>query len=330
MNYLITGCNSIVGRKLINAISQKKPDAFFYLFSRDKDYTKELFKDLKCFIFDDFSQLSEAKGHVFDFILHFGEDENIYEQSWSEENKKNILELNRQLNVDIKEYVDSITRKPVKVIAFSTIDRYGFQIYKLDKENALRHNFGPSCNEYFFPSRVDGFLPHTLATQNEDMFTFMCFNGMKPILVRMGTILDRESVAIKHWAKRIKQFRITKLGTGYEPFNWIHSDDAVLGIMQLLSGDLSNFGYKAFNLVASADPLGKTTIKDFCFSLSLVHGYKPFVKVPDCVLSRVYGEKLLKLTQGHYVHTQNMKNIYFKPKYDTLIKALFEIYGDKN
>lgn len=326
MNFLITGCTGIIGRKLIAHLSITVENAFFYLYAPDKEYTNQLFNGVSGVVFSEFSQLS-TKTNI-DYVIHLGEDHSNFKKKWSADNVAALLEDNRRLNVHLREYLQKLKFFPKRVVFGTTVDCYGYSYRKHDDNKCLAYIYRTPFHEGDFPSPISTSLPHLICQQNELFAWIMHKTGMNIAIVRMGIVLDRQSLMIQHYAKLLQMFRVGKIGCGYQPFNWVHSQDAVNGLIHILDADMSNVSSKIFNLVSASSPKDKTSFQDFCFCLSLIKKYKSFVGLPEGFVKLFFGEKVYKFTQGHYVYSENLIKIGYKIEYDTIHKALFQIHSE--
>lgn len=324
MNYLITGCNKNLGRNLIEQIGQLDSNAFFYLFSSSKDYTKAIFNDVSCLIFTNFLQLIEIKDIQLDYVIHLGENTPLMMKSWDQVNQIALLEASRQLNVDLREYLQSLETTPKRLLFASSVDYYGFTYTRHDREACINFKFGFSVNEGFFSSSTQTFACR-YAQQSELYAWLMKSSGIETVIMRFGFVLDQKFTDLGDYVGLMDKFRMSSIGSGYQPLNWIHIDDAVSALLYLLSVDLRSTKDKVFNIVASTNKSDITHFGDLGFLVSFLRDRKYWFKLPESLALSVMGEKALKYTQTQHVYSRNLPHIGFEPKFKRLIDALYDL-----
>ncbi|KAM6948670.1 epimerase family protein SDR39U1-like [Aplochiton taeniatus] len=148
----------------------------------------------------------------------------------------------------------------------------------------------------------------------------------KQVVIRPGAVLGRDGGAIKQMMMPFWMGLGGTLGSGRQPFPWIHVSDLAGIIAHALesSPDPPSPEPQVFNGVAPT----QNTNYEFTKELGRVLRRPTVFPVPGFVMDALLGsERAVVLTQGQYVVPERTVSSGFKYKYPDLGSALKEIVG---
>ncbi|XP_068197345.1 epimerase family protein SDR39U1 [Antennarius striatus] len=148
----------------------------------------------------------------------------------------------------------------------------------------------------------------------------------KQFIIRPGAVLGRDGGAIKQMLLPFWLGLGGTLGSGSQPFPWIHVTDLAEMIVHALEtpGDETSPSPQVFNGVAPA----LNTNYEFTKALGQVLRRPTIIPVPGFVMNALLGsERAVVLTQGQKVIPKKTKEAGFEYKYPDLTSALKEIVG---
>lgn len=148
-----------------------------------------------------------------------------------------------------------------------------------------------------------------------------------PYLSPPGVVLGRDGGAMKQMLLPFWLGLGGTLGSGRQPFPWIHVSDLAGIIAHALehTGEVSNPSPQVFNGVAPA----LNTNYEFTKELGRVMRRPTILPVPGFVINTLMGsERAMVLTQGQKVIPKRTQEAGYQYKYPDLSSALMEIVGN--
>lgn len=132
--------------------------------------------------------------------------------------------------------------------------------------------------------------------------------------LRIGAVLSENGGALSKMKPLFKWGLGAPLGTGQQPFTWIHEDDLVMAILHILDHKLNG----AYNICGE-------TVSNRVFSLALskaVHRWMLPIPVPAFLMRLILGEMSEMLLNGVNTNAQKLKDTGFDFKYKDIDSAL--------
>ncbi|XP_068604577.1 epimerase family protein SDR39U1 [Brachionichthys hirsutus] len=148
----------------------------------------------------------------------------------------------------------------------------------------------------------------------------------KQVVIRPGAVLGRDGGAMKQVLLPFWLGLGGTLGSGRQPFPWIHVTDLAGIIVHALENpeDAPSPSPQVLNGVAPA----LNTNREFTKALGRVLGRPTVIPIPAFLINALLGsERALVLTQGQKVLPKKTQEAGFEYKYLDLVSALAEIVG---
>lgn len=143
--------------------------------------------------------------------------------------------------------------------------------------------------------------------------------GIRRPIIRTGVVLDKEEGALSRMAFPFKLFAGGPLGSGKQPFPWIHLYDEVQAIRFLIDNDAAT---GAFNLAAPQ----VLTNGDFSRVLGKVLHRPSIVPVPGFAFEMMFGEVSTVLLTGQNTPPNKLIDLGFAFSFPQAEAALENIY----
>lgn len=295
---LITGASGLVGNKLILALFKKGHTDINILTRNPKDYKHAL--PVKAFLWD-------PKRNTIDKNSLNGRDTIInlagssIDQRWTKKNKISIIESRTQSTKLIMESIKD-SQEQVKVINASAIGYYGNTQKIVDETDSSGTNFLAKVCEKWEKSALDNKPKNT-----------------KLHLLRIGVVLSKDGGMLKKILPLYKNNLGGKIGSGKQFLSWIHIDDLVNIIIDLIENERSE---TIINAVAS-QPVSNALLSQTL--ASTLNRFNLF-SVPEFIIKNVLGEMSQIILGGQHVESLFLKNHKdVKLKFPNLNMALTDL-----
>ncbi len=299
---LITGGTGLVGSNLIPKLVDKGYDV--RILSRSKKKSDK--KNISYYTWNIKEQTIENGALVgVDYIIHLA-GAGIADKKWTYERKKLIISSRvASLNLLYKE-VEKITAKPKKIISASGIGYYG----------------AVTKDKIFEESDASGtdFVADVCVKWEDGAKQFESLN-ISYFVPRIGVVLSDKGGALDRIKIPTKLNVGAPLGSGKQYMPWIHIDDLASVLMYAIENEQITGVY---NAVGDEH----VTNKVFSKKLAKVMGKAFFMPhVPAFMLKLVFGEMANIILEGSRVSNSQLKNEGFSFKYNTLEKALNNLFN---
>jgi hypothetical protein len=303
MKIALTGATGFVGSRLVAKLSQNTHT--LVILSRNLDRARRLFPPTT------FPQL-ELVGYSplesgdwqqavagCDAVINLA-GEPIAER-WSLEHKKAILESRQIGTRKIVEAIAKADPKPQILINPSAIGYYG------SSETATFTEKSPPGSDFL----ADVCQKWEAEAQKAKEF------GVRPIIIRFGIVLG-DGGALSKMLTPFKLFAGGPLGNGRQWFSWIHREDLVNLIIEVLNRtDLEGI----FNGTAP----NPVRMSQFCATLGEILHRPSWLPVPDFALELLLGEASKVILEGQQVLPEATLATGFRYQFATLKPALSNI-----
>ncbi|GAB4308020.1 MAG: TIGR01777 family oxidoreductase [Phototrophicales bacterium] len=223
---------------------------------------------------------------------------------WTMERKDLILKSRVHSGNAVTEAVQAATQKPKAVIQASAVGYYG------------NHPFDVEITEDSPPG--NDFLAD-VCQQWEASTAPVEELGVRRAIIRTGVVLSDQGGALPRQALPFKLFAGGPIGSGKQPFPWIHLDDEVRAIRFLIEqGNASG----AFNLTGPE----AVTNQEFSKALGKALNRPSFIPTPGFIFKIAFGEVSKLLTEGQRAIPKKLMDMGFQFRYPTAQQALYAIY----
>jgi len=218
---------------------------------------------------------------------------------WSPEKKKRIMESRVETTKAVVESFRQSEKRPSLLINASAVGYYG-------------HCGDETVTEDSPPG--SDFLA-TVCVKWEEAATDAGALGLRVVILRFGTVLDRDGGALPRMMKPFKMFLGGWLGSGRQWFPWIHRVD-IAGMIRFIINNESLSG--VFNATSPE------TVTNLEFSKTLARVlHRPCIfPVPGLVLRLALGEFGNVLLTGQKAVPERMLKAGYKFRYPRLEEAL--------
>ena len=222
-------------------------------------------------------------------------------ERWTTEYKKAILE-SRQLGTQkIVQAISQANAKPSVLINASAIGYYG------TSETATFDENSPPGSDFL--AQVCQAWEAEAAKVKE--------LGVRLAILRIGIVLG-EGGALARMIPPFKLFAGGPLGNGKQWFSWIHLDDLVNLIWEILQ-------HPEFEGIFNATSLNPVRMSELCQTLGEVLNRPSWLPVPDFALELLLGESAKVVLEGQQVLPARLQMAGFRYQYSTLKQALTAI-----
>jgi uncharacterized protein (TIGR01777 family) len=208
MRIAVTGATGGIGRRLVATLLERGDEVT--VLTRDPERARSTLGDVRAYAWDAASTAPAAALEGRDAVVHLAGES--VDQRWTEDAKTRILGSRQD---GTRHLVDGIAEahgdaRPLALIAGSAVGYYGDR----GADGELDETAGPG----------DGFLPDVCAAWEAESHRAEAL-GLRVCCVRTGIVLDPAHGALKTLTKVAKFGVSGPLGSGKQPFPWIHIVD---------------------------------------------------------------------------------------------------------
>ncbi|WP_319589901.1 TIGR01777 family oxidoreductase [uncultured Draconibacterium sp.] len=225
-------------------------------------------------------------------------------QRWTEKNKEIIYDSRVVTTRNVVAAINGLpnSQRPKKVVSASAIGIYKSGYSHTEESHNLDEGF---------VGKVVKDWENSLNDLSSDV---------QKVIFRLGVVFGRESQTIKNMLLPFKLGLGGKIGSGEQPFPFIHEEDVVSAFVWATEQYQSN---ETFNLSAPEN----ISNKEFTRSLANQLNRPAFFTIPAFALQLIYGEAASLLTQSPEVSSEKIQNAGFEFNYPNINSALKEILG---
>jgi uncharacterized protein (TIGR01777 family) len=221
---------------------------------------------------------------------------------WTPQRKELLLKSRIEPTKALVEAILKHPKKPSVLINASAVGYYG-NVPKFDVTETA--------------TRGSGFLAR-LVGEWEQEARVLSAEGVRVVFPRFGVVLDSDGGALPRLLIPFRFYAGGWLGDGNQWFPWVHREDAVRAIIQMLG----NTALSGPVNVAAPDAV---TMKEFCATIGKVINRPSWLPVPAFVLRILLGEMADMLLTGQRVIPQKLLAVKFGFLYPTAEFALRSI-----
>ncbi|XP_021286115.1 epimerase family protein SDR39U1 homolog, chloroplastic [Herrania umbratica] len=222
---------------------------------------------------------------------------------WSPEIKKEIKQSRVRVTTKVVDLINNSPQgvRPTVLVNATAVGYYG------TSETQVFDESSPSGNDYL--AQVCREWEGTALKVSKDV---------RLTLIRIGVVLGKDGGALAKMIPLFMMFAGGPLGSGQQWFSWIHLDD----IVNLICEVLSNPSYEGVINGTAPNPV---RLSEMCEHLGNVMGRPSWLPVPDFALKAVLGEGASVVLEGQRVLPAKAKELGFLFKYPYVKDALKSI-----
>ena len=305
MKVAITGATGFVGRRLVERLIQEGHD--MVLFVRDAAKAQKIFRQTSTDKIDIVTYQPKQSGEwqpllaACDGVVNLA-GEPLFDERWNSNSKQEILDSRSIGTEKVVEAIGAAETKPQVLVSASAVGYYG-----TSETATFDESSGPGSD---FLAKV--------CTAWEDAAQQVKSHGVRLGIVRIGIVLGPKGGALARMLPPFELFGGGPIGTGKQWVPWVHRDDLVNLIIQILTQSTMEGVFNA----TSPNP---KRMKDFSNTLGAVIKRPSWLPVPGFALELLLGEAAQVVLEGQNVQPKNTQAAGFQYQYPDLKGALNQI-----
>ena len=297
MNIMISGGTGLLGTALTKSFLADGHKVF--ILSRTD--TKR--SDVQIIKWD--ARTTEGWGHLvneMNVIIHLaGRSTSAW--PWSAANKKSFEDSRILPGLALAQAIQEATRRPSLFLQVSGINHYGLQ-------GGLADETTPPGDDFLAQLTVKW----EAATQSVEGL------GVRRLVLRTPPVLSRDNVIMKLIALPVQLFVGGPIGSGKQPFPWIHIKDWVSAVRYLMADESARGVY---NMIAPS----QTSLADFTKILANVLHRPYWFPVPAFLMRNVLGEMSVLILEGRYSQPKRLLESGYTFQFPGPREALTDLFG---
>ena len=218
---------------------------------------------------------------------------------WTESKKRGMHESRIGSTAMIIDAIEKAAVRPEVFISSSAVGYYGVSVMQPIDESA------PPGDDFLARLVVDW---ENEARKAEQL-------GVRVVMIRTGIVLDPNQGALSKLLPPFRFFVGGPIASGRQPFPWIHVDDEVASILWAID-------QKSISGPVNLSAPGIVDNREFSRVLGEVLGRPSWLPVPGFVLSLIFGEGSIILTEGQRMVPRKLLDSGFEFRHPTLKEAL--------
>jgi len=248
------------------------------------------------------NDLDQIETQQIDYVINLA-GENIGAKRWTEQRKQQLIYSRVAVTEQLYQWLEQRQIFPKCIISGSAIGYYG-----IDPQEQWKL----VCDENTPPQAI--FMSELCKKWEQAALKFSQQNTK---IIRLGVVFGQGGI-LPQMLLPIRLNAVAKIGSGQQPMVWIHIQDVLNAMVFLLQ---SNHRQKVYNLVAPE----QINQQRFAQIASHILKRKPFMRMPKCVFTSMFGEQAQLILNGQYVVPKALLEQGFQFQYPDLNVALTEI-----
>ena len=297
MNIMISGGTGLLGTALTKSLLADGHKVF--ILSRTD--TKR--SDVQIIKWD--ARTTDGWGHLvneMDVVIHLaGRSTSAW--PWSAANKKSFEDSRILPGLALAQAIQAATRRPSLFVQVSGINHYGL--------------YGDLADETTPPG--EDFLAQ-LTVKWEGATQSVEGLGVRRLVLRTPPVLSRDNVIMKLIALPVQLFVGGPIGSGKQPFPWIHIKDWVSAVRYLMTDESARGVY---NMIAPS----QTSLADFTKILANVLHRPYWFPVPAFLMRNVLGEMSVLILEGRFSQPKRLLESGYTFQFPGPREALTDLFG---
>ncbi|ATO18475.1 TIGR01777 family protein [Acinetobacter sp. LoGeW2-3] len=250
----------------------------------------------------------ELHSNQIDYVINLA-GENIGAQRWTDERKETLLNSRLDTTRRLYEFLKKNQIFPRRILSTSAVGYYG-----IDPEEQWQQ----VCTE---ESAAQQIFMSQLCAQWEQLA--LSYTDQNTKIMRFGVVLGRKGGLLPQILMPIKLNLFGKIGSGRQPFSWVHIQD-LLSVMDFLMHEQTT--PDIFNVVAPE----KTSQLYFSQTAARVLNRKPLFCLPGIFMKWLLGEQSQLILNGQYVRPKALQDAGFKFEFPTIKEALIDLVDKRS
>ena len=307
MRVIISGGTGFIGSRLSNDLAAEGHEVI--VLSRSPALSEGLAKNVRIEGWD--AKTASGWGYLVngaDAIVNLAganlAGTGFFPSRWTDERKKVIIDSRVNSGKAIVEAVEQAESKPGILIQSSAVGYYGTQPFNVDITEE-----SPAGNDWLAQ----------VCQQWEATTAAVETMGVRRVIIRSGAVLSFEDGALQRLALPYQMFVGGPMGSGKQPFAWIHPADEV-GAIKFLIRNMEASG--PFNLTAPHP----VTNAEFGRTLGEVMGRPSLIPVPGFAINTMFGEVATVVLEGQKALPKRLQELGYQFKFPTVEAALRDLY----
>lgn len=298
MHILITGGTGLIGRQLCTALLAEGYE--LTVLSRSPDSVPaKCGANVKAM-----ANLAEWQSdRTFDAVINLA-GEPIVDARWTKQRKQMLWDSRVTLTEQLVQRIAAAQHKPALLLSGSAIGYYG------DRGDAALDEMAPAGADF----------PAQLCKAWEDAALAAEASGVRVCLLRTGLVLSRHGGLLGRMKLPFRLGLGARLGNGKQWMSWIHIDDYVAILLELLRDEHTSGPY---NMTA---PQPETN-REFTATLARALHRPALFNVPSWLLKSIMGESACLLLEGQKVLPQKIESADYHFVFEKLADALQDVLG---
>jgi uncharacterized protein (TIGR01777 family) len=257
------------------------------------------------------ARTAEGWGHLADgadaIVNLAGENlagHDFFPARWTEARKQLLRDSRINAGQAILEAVQQAANKPRVVVQASAVGYYG------SHENSVKLAEDAPAGDDFLGK---------ICIEWEDSTKAVESLGVRHVVTRGGVVLSFQEGALTRLALPFRLFAGGPMGSGQQPFPWIHPADQAAATRFLIENESAG---GAFNLAAPE----ATTNGEFAKILGKVMGRPALIPVPGFALRLMFGEVASVVLEGQRAVPQQLLDLGYSFRFPTAEATLRDLY----
>lgn len=300
---LITGGTGLIGNALTDVLTSKGYSVI--VLTRKLPVNTSANVNVQYALWDiEKSYIDENAWKKADYIVHLA-GANVFDQRWTENYKKTILESRTKTGKLISEYVDRFPEKIRAVISSSAIGWYG-----PDKDGMAFTEEAPAD---------ENFLGQTCRLWEESLQPIVK-TGKRLVIVRTGIVLSKRGGAYAEFRKPVAMNVSPIFGSGKQIVSWIHIND----LCNIFVNTIENEIYEGVYNAVAPHPVSNRHLVAL-LAQSLGKKFTLPLPLPTFLLKIILGEGSIEILKSTTVSCQKLLNAGFIFRFNNIQEALNDL-----
>ena len=300
MNIFMTGGTGLIGKALTSQLLNDGHSVT--IMTRNIHRARQAFpkSDNDIRLVDNCDQL--AGNHDYDAIVNLA-GAPILEKRWTKRRKKKLLDSRVSLTQSLISKLKVSPQKPTVFVSGSAIGYYG------DTGDQIIDEKSPKGTDFGALLVADW---ENAAAHAEQL-------GIRTCLIRTGLVLSDTGGMLSKMKLPFKLYLGAQIGHGNQWMSWIHIDDQV----QIICNMLTDPAYQGVYNLCAPNPV---TNGEFTHALAASLNSRAFFRAPEWMIRLILSEAGMLLTGGQRVLPHNLQQHGYEFRFKDLKQALTAVW----
>lgn len=308
MRVIIAGGTGFVGRFLANDLTASGHEVI--VLSRNPAHAQGLASAVRVERWD--AETAQGWGHLADgaqAIINLAganiAGDGFFPQRWTDERKQLIISSRVNSGKAIVAAIEQAQQRPAVLVQASAVGYYGTHPFSVTLAE------GSPAGDDWLASVCQQWEAATDAVEAL---------GVRRAIIRLGAVLSFQAGALQRLAMPFRFYVGGPMGSGGQPFSWVHPAD-IIGAVRFLLETPSAAG--AFNLTTPQPD----TSASFARALGIVMQRPSWLPVPAFALRLMFGEVATVVVDGQKVLPSRLQSAGYGFKFEDANTALRDLYN---